>query len=111
MQEDGNGDEERLWVLKTTAHRGQGVSVMPQQQAIKAALQTSSTEEDALAELVQEYKAEQYVVAGRKFYLRCSNPSSLERSQSVPGIITHMKAAGYPNLMCSSSGLLYIPGR
>ena len=74
MQEDGNGDGERLWVLKTTAHRGQGVSVMPQQQAIKAAL-TSSTEEDALAELVQEYKAEQYVVAGRKFYLRCSNPS------------------------------------
>jgi len=100
MQEDGDGDEERLWVLKTTAHRGQGVSVMPQQQAIKAAL-TSSTGEDASAELVQQYKAEQYVVARRKFYLRCFGPSSLENSQSVPGFVTHMKAAGFLNLMCS----------
>lgn len=67
MQEAGDAD--RLWVLKTTAHRGQGVSVMPQLQAIKAAL-TSTTREDTSAELLQEYKAEQYTVAGRKFYFR-----------------------------------------
>ena len=59
----------RLWVLKSNAHRGQGVSVLPQQQAIRAALR-SGFQEDASAELVQEYKAEQYTVAGRKFYLR-----------------------------------------
>ena len=61
---------ERMWVLKTTAHRGQGVSVLPQQQAITAVL-ASSAEEDATAEMVQEYKSEQYTVAGRRFYLRC----------------------------------------
>ena len=61
---------ERMWVLKTTAHRGQGVFVLPQQQAITAVL-ASSAEEDATAEMVQEYKSEQYTVAGRRFYLRC----------------------------------------
>ena len=62
-------DNGRLWVLKSNAHRGQGVNVLPQHQAIKAALH-SGLREDEPAELVQEYKAKQYTVAGRKFYLR-----------------------------------------
>ncbi len=65
----GDSAKETRWVLKTTAHRGQGVSVVPQQQAVRAAL-TGSTGEDAATEMVQEYKAEQYMVAGRRFYLR-----------------------------------------
>lgn len=69
--QDGGGTQERMWVLKTTAHRGQGVAVVPQQQAITAAL-TSSSGEDASPEFVQEYKSEQYMVAGRRFYLRCT---------------------------------------
>lgn len=69
MQDTDNAG--RMWVLKTTAHRGQGVSVLPQQQAIRAVL-TSSAGEDAMTEMVQEYKSEQYTVAGRRFYLRCS---------------------------------------
>ena len=67
--QDGGNTMEQMWVLKTTAHRGQGVSVVPQQQAVRAAL-TSSTGEDAATEMVQEYKGEQYMVAGRRFYLR-----------------------------------------
>lgn len=67
MQEKKNNG--RLWVLKSNAHRGQGVNVLPQHQAIKAALH-SGFQEDEPAELVQEYKAEQYTIAGRKFYLR-----------------------------------------
>ena len=63
MQGGGDRDEERLWVLKTTAHRGQGVSVVPQQQAITAAL-TGSAGEDVSAVLLQEYKSAQYMVAG-----------------------------------------------
>ena len=67
--QDAEAGEERLWVLKSTAHRGQGVAVLPEREAIRAAL-SSRTAGDAPAELVQEYKAEQYMVAGRKFYLR-----------------------------------------
>lgn len=67
LQEKEN--EGRLWVLKSNAHRGQGVNVLPQQQAIEFVLR-SGFQEDVPAELVQLYKAEQYTVAGRKFYLR-----------------------------------------
>ena len=67
--QDGDNAEEARWVLKTTAHRGQGVSVLAERQAVRAAL-TGSTGEDAATEMVQEYKREQYMVAGRRFYLR-----------------------------------------
>ena len=75
--QDADTSGERMWVLKTTAHRGQGVSVTPQQQAMTAAL-ASSTGEGAPIELVQEYKSQQYTVAGRRFYLRYPESQSWE---------------------------------
>lgn len=74
-------------MLKTNAHRGQGVSVVPQQQAITAAL-ASSTGEDAAAELVQEYKSAQYMVAGRRFYLRYPQVTMLHHSLQQSGCIS-----------------------
>ena len=47
LQENEKGG--RLWVLKSNAHRGQGVTVLPQQQAFRAALRTNFQEDVLLS--------------------------------------------------------------
>lgn len=76
------GKQERLWVLKEDAHRGEGVLVVPEAEALARA---GAARLDGALEMVQAYLGEQYTVAGRRFYLRCwLSPSGLPLATSFP---------------------------
>jgi hypothetical protein len=59
-----------MWVLKENAHRGQGVVVLPEKEAVMQAISERGRDGRLLYEMSQAYIAEQLTVAGRKFYLR-----------------------------------------
>ena len=65
------GRKERLWVLKEDAHRGQGVAVVPEVEALTRAGTAMLDRGQGGLEMVQTYLGEQYTVAGRRFYVRC----------------------------------------
>ncbi|BDA46895.1 probable tubulin polyglutamylase ttll6 [Coccomyxa sp. Obi] len=64
------GDGEKLWVLKENAHRGQGVIVLPEKEAMARAISVRGRDGTLLYEMAQAYISKQLTVAGRKFYLR-----------------------------------------
>jgi hypothetical protein len=70
MQVQQQGQQERLWVLKENTHRGQGVLVVPEAEAVARAGAAQAGDGGEGPEMVQAYLGEQYTVAGRRFYLR-----------------------------------------
>jgi hypothetical protein len=61
-------------VLKEDAHRGQGVVVLPRDEAVRTAISARHADGSHVYELAQEYIRDQYTVAQRRFYLRQANP-------------------------------------
>ncbi len=69
------GVQDRLWVLKENAHRGQGVVVLPEKEAVMRAISERGRDGGVLYEMSQAYIGNQLTVAGRKFYLRWASAS------------------------------------
>lgn len=56
-------------MLKENSHRGQGVLVLPEREAMARA-GSSNPDGSTAHEMVQAYIGDQYTVANRRFYLR-----------------------------------------
>lgn len=63
-----NSPEDTKWVLKADKHQGKGVRVLRQKQAIQEAL--SRTKEGYAHILIQQFLEPQFLVEGRRSYLR-----------------------------------------
>ena len=70
-QQQQQQQQDRLWVLKENTHRGQGVLVVPEVEAIAIAGGARPGGSEQGPEMVQAYLGEQLTIAGRRFYLRC----------------------------------------
>lgn len=92
-------------MLKEDAHRGQGVAVVPEAEALAKAGSARLDGGQGGLEMVQAYLGNQYTVAGRRFYLRCL----LWRSQLVlgaclpadPGRMLHAMLKQAPDAACA----------
>lgn len=68
-QEQGSG-QGSLWVLKEDVHRGKGVGVMSPPQVLARALDAPPRGKGFRHVLAQRFLGQQYLVAGRPFYIR-----------------------------------------